>query len=319
MNKYRIQTFAITSGENKVLIRINDVTKFYKNRGKLIRAIDGVSCSMEKGELVFILGQNGAGKTTLIKSICGLVRPDKGQIFIDTHNIIEQHHVPKEKIGVVLEGSRNIYYYLSCIENLKYFGLLNNLSLKTIKERAEYLLNVLDLKGREHDMVKIISRGTQQKVAIMIALLKDPEILILDEPTLGLDIFSANMIKQLLRKLSRDHSKTIIITTHDISLIKNLSKRVIFIKEGKIVCDKDINEIRNSIQVEKQYEIILKNSDTELKDNNNYEVIKKEEELITVRTSDIKWLGQKLTELDVRKINLVEPDFNDIYQKVLGK
>ena len=163
-------------------IDVCNLSKSYSTRTKTTHALEQVSFSVDHGEILCILGHNGAGKTTLIKSICGLLKPDSGDVLIDGVSSVKDTSYAHRKCGTVLEGSRNIYYYLTAYENLQYFGILNGLTQKQIQTDAGRYLQLFDLKAFRDVPASSFSRGMQQKLAITVALMKRPEILLLDEP-----------------------------------------------------------------------------------------------------------------------------------------
>lgn len=303
------------------MLKISNISKEFGKDNKKVQALNHINLQVDKGEIVCILGHNGAGKTTLIKCISGLIIPTSGEITIDSESVIKNSNIPKNKVGAVLEGSRNIYYYLTPRENLKYFGLLNNLSKREIEERTEYYLNLFDLKNRENDMVKQFSRGMQQKVAIMVALMKEPDILLLDEPTLGLDIISSSIVKNIIKELSEKSNKTIIITTHDVRLIENLDSRVVFMKEGRLVKDDYLSNLKNIIGQEDTYELVITEQSFKRQMNElietDYQVIDNRENLIIINTTSKKWIAQNIDSLDIININKKEYDFEAIYRRIL--
>lgn len=303
------------------MLKISNISKEFGKNNKKVQALNHINLQVDKGEIVCILGHNGAGKTTLIKCISGLIIPTSGEITIDSESVIKNSNIPKNKVGAVLEGSRNIYYYLTPRENLKYFGLLNNLSKREIEERTEYYLNLFDLKNRENDMVKQFSRGMQQKVAIMVALMKEPDILLLDEPTLGLDIISSSIVKNIIKELSEKSNKTIIITTHDVRLIENLDSRVVFMKEGRLVKDDYLSNLKNIIGQEDTYELVITEQSFKRQMNElietDYQVIDNRENLIIINTTSKKWIAQNIDSLDIININKKEYDFEAIYRRIL--
>ena len=303
------------------MLKISNISKEFGKNNKKVPALNHINLQVDKGEIVCILGHNGAGKTTLIKCISGLIIPTSGEITIDSESVIKNSNIPKNKVGAVLEGSRNIYYYLTPRENLKYFGLLNNLSKREIEERTEYYLNLFDLKNRENDMVKQFSRGMQQKVAIMVALMKEPDILLLDEPTLGLDIISSSIVKNIIKELSEKSNKTIMITTHDVRLIENLDSRVVFMKEGRLVKDDYLSNLKNIIGQEDTYELVITEQSFKRQMNElietDYQVIDNRENLIIINTTSKKWIAQNIDSLDIININKKEYDFEAIYRRIL--
>lgn len=222
------------------MLKIKNLHKVYSknNLGKIVN--EDINLSIKNGEIVCIMGQNGAGKTTLIKQICGLVKPTEGTIEYEGYSLINNKTLSKDIVGAVLEGSRNIYYYMSIMENIKYFGGLNKLSNREIEAKANRYLELFELTNVKDKAVGELSRGMQQKVAIIVTLLKSPQILLLDEPTLGLDINSSKKIVNIISDISKKENKIVMITTHDVRLIEALNERLIFIKNGRIIADESL-------------------------------------------------------------------------------
>jgi ABC-2 type transport system ATP-binding protein len=211
-------------------------------RGGLV-AVDDVTLSVPAGAVLGLLGPNGAGKTTTIKMIAGLVAPSAGRIRLNGYDVARQRSLAVRQIGAVLEGSRNVYWPLSAWQNLLYFGRLKGLRAGQIKPRAQRLLTDLDLWERRHENVGSFSRGMQQKVAIAAALITDPPIILLDEPTLGLDVEAARTVRQWIVHLARDEHKTIVLTTHQLDVAQQLSDRIAVIRNGSIIADLPTSEL----------------------------------------------------------------------------
>jgi ABC-2 type transport system ATP-binding protein len=188
-------------------------------------------------QVIGLLGPNGAGKTTIIKMISGVVTPTAGTVRLGGYDVARQRAQAVRQIGAVLEGSRNVYWPLSAWENLMYFGQLKGLRPAAIKPRAERLLTELGLWGRRHEPVGSFSRGMQQKVAVSAALITDPPIILLDEPTIGLDVEAARTFKDWITHLARDEHKTIVLTTHQLEVAQQLSGRIAVVKEGEVIAD----------------------------------------------------------------------------------
>lgn len=237
-------------------IEISNLSKCYKSKTKVTQALNQINLNFDNGEIACILGHNGAGKTTLIKSICGLLKPENGSVKIDKKIVHENLSYAHAKCGTVLEGSRNIYYYLSAYENLRYFGLLNGLHQKEMEQSIEHYLNLFELESFRNVPANSFSRGMQQKLAIIIALMKEPDILLLDEPTLGLDIISADSVIRILKELASKRDITILITTHDINLIEQLNCRLIFMNHGEVILDSDLMNLKNK-QEKSRFKITL--------------------------------------------------------------
>lgn len=213
-------------------IEIDKVSKIYRGG---VQAVKGLSFTVKKGEIFGLLGPNGAGKTTTVKMICGLVTPTQGEIRVDGFSVSRERGQVLRSLGVVLEGARNIYWRLSARENLRYFGALKYQYGPKLEERIDFLLAHFDLLERQHSLVQEFSRGMQQKVAVATALVADPDILLLDEPTLGLDVETSRLLRGQIRELARKQGKTILLTTHQLALAQELCDRIAIINLGELV------------------------------------------------------------------------------------
>jgi ABC-2 type transport system ATP-binding protein len=238
-----------------VSIELDNISKVYKGPKKTtITAVENLTLSIGGSQVFGVLGANGAGKTTTIKMMCGLIIPTSGSIRLNGHDVKRQRSEAARQIGAVLEGTRNIYWRLTAWENLMYFGRLKGCSGRKLAERGKKLLHDLDLWDRRDDPTRYFSRGMQQKVAVAAALIADPPIVLLDEPTLGLDIQSALTVKDWIARLAREEGKTIILTTHQLDLAQDLCERVAIMYKGKILANKPLNELlylfeKNSYQL----------------------------------------------------------------------
>src|SRR5918996_178896 len=218
-------------------IGVRDLTKVYGDKKHPVRAVDGISLSIAPGQVFGFLGPNGAGKTTTIKMICGLVAPTSGSIRVNGYDAVRQRSAAVMQLGAVLEGSRNVYWSMSAWQNLLYFGRLKGLRDREIRPRAEQLLTELGLWERRDELVGGFSRGMQQKVGIAAALITDPPILLLDEPTVGLDVQAARTVREWITQLAHDEAKTIVLTTHQLNVVQELCDRVAIIRDGIIAAD----------------------------------------------------------------------------------
>jgi len=234
-----------------VLVAEN-LQKTFRSRGKTVHAVAGVGLRLDSGEVLAFLGPNGAGKTTTIKMIAGLIRPDSGSVRLDGR---DPHRDPwaLRRLGAVLEGNRNVYWRLTPLENIEYFGVLRGLSAAAARRRGRELLERFDLSEKQNALTQQLSRGMQQKLAIAVSLVHEPVLLLLDEPTLGLDVEAAETVKQMVRELAAA-GQAILLTTHQLDVAQQLSDRVAIIREGKIIAEDNTEALLARFSGE-QYEI----------------------------------------------------------------
>jgi ABC-2 type transport system ATP-binding protein len=230
-------------GQPDKAIEISGLSKTYRRGRHDLVAVDEVTLAVPPGQVLGLLGPNGAGKTTTIKMIAGLIVPTHGRVSLNGFDVARQRSHAVRQIGAVLEGSRNVYWPLSAWQNLLYFGRLKGLRGAEIKPRAQRLLSDLGLWERRGEPVGSFSRGMQQKVAIAAALITDPPIILLDEPTLGLDVEAGRTVKQWITALAREQGKTVVLTTHQLEVAQQLSDRVAVIKSGRVIADLPTGEL----------------------------------------------------------------------------
>lgn len=223
------------------ILEVCNLQKTYQQRGKRIEALRGVSFNINAGEVLAFLGPNGAGKTTSIKMIAGLIQPDSGSVRIAGCDP-QRNPQALRSLGAVLEGSRNLYWRLTPQENLEYFGVLRGSSPKATHQQAMRLLERFGLMHKRRTPVKALSRGMQQKLAIAVALVHKPQLLLLDEPTLGLDVEASQNVKALVREVALEGC-AVLLTTHQLGLAEEISDRVAIIQNGKIIAEESTVDI----------------------------------------------------------------------------
>jgi len=225
-------------------IAVSGLSKTYRRaNGEQVHAVKDLSLAVPSGCIFGFLGPNGAGKTTTIKMICGLVKPTSGEIWVNGLDVWQKRSQAMLQIGAVLEGTRNIHWTLSAWDNLIYFGHLKGMSGRSLTRRAEELLKQVELWDRRKDLVRVFSRGMQQKVAVACALIADPSVILLDEPTLGLDVQAARKVKELVVHLARDQGKTIVLTTHQLDMAQDVCDRIAIMSKGQTVTDRPTAEL----------------------------------------------------------------------------
>ncbi len=238
------------------LLRVDNIFKTYPKKKEKVKALEDVSFRVKKGELLGLLGPNGAGKTTMVKIICGLVAPDQGKVEVAGYNPWRERSRALSNLSAVLEGNRNIYWPLTVKENLDFFAALKGEKPSRIRGRIADLITALNLEDKVNVTARSLSRGMQQKLALAVALVVDVPVLILDEPTLGLDVESALEIREMLQNVVREENKTVLLTTHDMRLVRAICPRVIIINDGKIVTDDRVDNLLSLFEV-KSYRLHL--------------------------------------------------------------
>jgi ABC-2 type transport system ATP-binding protein len=226
------------------ILQLEALSKRYPKRNgrEWVTAVDNVSINVKTGEIVGLLGPNGAGKTTTIKMTCGLIIPDSGRIMIGGHDLSRERRRCLQQIAAVLEGNRNLYWRLTARENLAYFAGNRGRGGPGVKREIEELLERFRLLDKGNELVSNLSRGMQQKLAIAVAFLADSELILLDEPTLGLDVETGYEIRELLREIAAA-GRTIIISTHDMPVVQDLCERTIIINEGRVIADDRVDNL----------------------------------------------------------------------------
>ncbi|QFT87550.1 putative ABC transporter ATP-binding protein YbhF [Bacillus sp. THAF10] len=240
------------------IIEVRGIKKQYTKRKskEIVTAVNDVSFDVHKGEVLGLLGPNGAGKTSTIKMICGLLKPDEGSIHINGLDIQKNRLRSLKHISAVLEGNRNLYWRLTVRENLEYFAGNRGQSRKEVAPQIEKLLQQFNLKEKEHELVQGLSRGMQQKLAIAVALLANTDVILLDEPTLGLDVEISYELRESLKKIVKDEQRTIIISSHDMPVVQELCDRTIIINKGTVVVDEKVENLLNLFET-KAYSVTL--------------------------------------------------------------
>ncbi|MDR5684248.1 MAG: ATP-binding cassette domain-containing protein [Armatimonadota bacterium] len=226
-------------------IELHDVRKEYPKRRQgvwpfrgggpqTLTAVDGVTLHVPQGEFFGLLGPNGAGKTTIVRMICTLLEPTSGTVRVLGYDAVRRPADVRARLGAVLTGERSVYWKLSGRENLEYFAALYGVPPRQTRGRIEEVLSRVDLADRADELVERYSHGMRQRLILARALLPDPPLLVLDEPTIGLDPQAARNLRDLLRELHRA-GKTVLLTTHYMEEADQLCQRVGIIDRGRII------------------------------------------------------------------------------------
>ncbi|MGR3811121.1 ATP-binding cassette domain-containing protein [Jiulongibacter sp. NS-SX5] len=222
-------------------ISIQNLTKEYGSQ----KAIDSISFDLSPGEIVGFLGPNGAGKSTTMKILTGYIKATSGEATVNGFNVNSETIEAKRSIGYLPEHNP-LYLEMYIKEFLEYAGSLYGLKGKALKNRVAELIELVGLQREQHKKIDQLSKGYRQRVGLAQAMIHDPEVLILDEPTTGLDPNQLVEIRQLIKEVGKN--KTVILSTHIMQEVESICERAIIINLGKIVADKSLHELKESGQ-----------------------------------------------------------------------
>ena len=211
------------------MLEIKDLKKRFKAK----EVLKNLNFSINEGEIVCLLGNNGAGKTTLINCILRMMQADSGSILLDGRDIFTyKNREYFSRVNALLESSVNVYDYLTGWQNIEYFsGLLN---IDSGNEKIKTYISLFELEEAIHEAVGTYSRGMRQKLALLIALMSSPKLLLLDEPTLGLDIQSKLSVIQILNTIIKTEKIAVLLTSHQMDVVQKLQSRILILKDGVV-------------------------------------------------------------------------------------
>jgi len=233
------------------MIKTEDLTKRFSK----VLALDHISFNAQPGEVFGLLGPNGAGKTTTIRLILSIIPPTEGRIWVDGIDVIREPDRARARIGAVLEEN-GVYDRLTALENVEFFGRLYGLSKEVLKERIERLFSLLEMEEFAHRKSGTLSKGMKQKIALARALIADSPILLLDEPTAGLDVPTKRIIINLIKK-EKEKGKCILYSTHIMSEAEEVCDRIAIIHKGRIRGIGTLRELRDKTGKEKLEDVFL--------------------------------------------------------------
>jgi ABC-2 type transport system ATP-binding protein len=324
-------------------VEVKDLKKYFTSRKKKLfrtleksefKAVDGVNFDIYKGEVFGLLGPNGAGKTTTIKMITGLLRPTSGSVKVMDKDVDKVPLEALKNLGTVLAGDRSVYWKLTARENLEYFASLYGCSRKEGKKRAEEIIKRLELTEKADELVEKFSTGMKQKVALGKALIPNAPVVLLDEPTLGLDPQSAINLREIILDIKKE-GRTVLLTTHYMEEADFLCDRIAIIDGGKIIALDTPENLKRSINEVKSIKIELSRADEKLiSDMRSLENIEnvisdynseKRNYLLTIHHTDGNTIMQKILDIiannktQVLNINVLEPSMEDVFIHLTGK
>ncbi len=217
-------------------------------------AVEDISFSIKKGEIIGLLGPNGAGKSTTMNMMTGFIEPTEGEIIIGGYDIVKKAQKAKEQIGYMPEGIP-LYSDLTVKEFISYMADLKRVPKTEKKNRIQDVMNQTNLEEVQNKLIKNLSRGYKQRVSLAGALVSNPKLLILDEPTVGLDPKQITQIRELIKSLGKKH--TIILSSHILSEVSQICQKVIIINQGKIIAIDTPQNLENKVKQENQIKLII--------------------------------------------------------------
>jgi ABC-2 type transport system ATP-binding protein len=306
------------------MLELINLTKKYKN----FIAVDNISFKVEDGEIFGILGPNGAGKSTTVSMISTVKAPTSGEIRVDNKSLKEKSMEIKKIMGIVPQDIA-LYEALSAKDNLEFFGSLYGLKGKILKDRVSEVLEIIELKDKKDQAVSEFSGGMKRRVNIGIALINNPKLLILDEPTVGIDPQSRNHILETVKRLNEERGMTVIYTSHYMEEVEYLCKRVAIVDNGKLIALGTKEELKEKLKVKDtltvSYSKAAKDDLEKVKNIMGTEKVRIDKDEITLLVDskqrniidvvdDIKNLGIKLTSFKYDEVNL-----ESMFLQITGK
>jgi ABC-2 type transport system ATP-binding protein len=298
--------------------------------GKTV-AVDHVSLDVKEGEIFGFLGPNGAGKTTTVRVLCSLLKPNEGTAIIDGHDIVKEASAVRSVVGLLPEPELSgLYERMTPIENLVFFAKLYSISERQIGNRVKELLDMMDLWGKRNDRVGTFSRGMRQKLSIARAIIHDPKVLFMDEPTTGLDPVAAKSFREFLARLCKQLNRTVFLCTHNLPEADMICDRIAIINSGQIAMVGETSELRKSLWKKRTFTLTLlpgldKSIAEKLSEIETVENLKLKHNIIQFETDKPDEVNplivQRIVESGGRILTLQEEKktLEDIYMKIIGQ
>lgn len=306
------------------MLEVVNLSKHFKNK----KAVNSVNLYLEKGETVGLLGPNGAGKSTTISMISSLIRPTEGHIRLGNNSILKTPQKLRKILGVVPQEVA-LYMELTARENLEFFGAIHQIPKQELRKRIEEVLEIIGLKDREKELVKTFSGGMKRRLNIGAALLHNPEIVIMDEPTVGIDPQSRNYILETVKRLNKEKKMTVLYTSHYMEEVEYLCDRIYIMDSGRIIASGTKEDIKSILSQEQSILIkveMLKGTFLEaLEQIPGIKNISAKEPYVTIIVpkqvhilKDIFKAAEE-TETNIVSVNIETPTLEDVFLHLTGR
>lgn len=299
----------------------NLIKKYFNPKFEEVKAVDSISFEISKGESVAFLGPNGAGKTTTIKMLTGILYPTSGEISVLGFKPFDRNKDFLMQIGIVMGNKSGLNWDLTPNQSFDLIKEIYKINNKDYKKRLSELSKVLRVEHVLNSQIRTLSLGERMKVEVIGAILHMPKILFLDEPTIGLDVDSKQNMRKFLRDLNKNYGITLMLTSHDMDDIENVSDRVVIINKGQVVYDDSIEELFNKFGSKKVVEIIFKSEE----DTKSFSSKYKDSEVNGIRIkmemekrSVPSFISEATTKFDVDDIDIQSIKLEKIIQRIFN-
>ena len=301
---------------------IGSMKAIIKPKFKEIQAVKDISFKVEEGEIIAFIGPNGAGKSTTIKMLTGILYPDSGNIEVLGIDPSKKRKRLAYEIGTVFGQKEQLWMHLTPYDNFKFFGSIYDIPEKETEKRVQELSKLFDLEKFINTPVRNLSLGQRIRCEIVASLIHRPKVLFLDEPTIGLDPVVKESIRKLIKKMNKEYHTTIFLTSHDISDIEKLCKRVVIINDGQIVMDDSMTNLKYHYMDKKVIEVKLKNN-VNFSDAKGIKILKEKEKSLRIEIdtneTDLTTVLKLIDPENIIDINISNTPLEEIISAIYRK
>lgn len=301
------------------------IDSFFKPKYKITQAVNKISFEIEKGESVAFIGPNGAGKSTTLKMLTGILYPTSGELEVLGFNPQDERKKLAFQLGSVFGQKSQLWYHLPPIDTYELFANIYNLDKQVFEKRLKKLVKQFDVKDLLQTPVRKLSLGQRMRCELVAAMLHNPKVLLLDEPTIGLDLISKKNLRQIIKEINEKEGITIILTSHDLADIETVCNRIVIINNGKIIYDNNIEELKHTYLKNKIVKIQLGEEPTHNMKGPGIKIASQDNYVITyeINTEKIKiqdFINQSLKHhKNIKDIAVLETPIEDIIEEIYNK